>query len=234
MDAVAGVRAPVVELLVELEVEEALRREDAFEPADPARRLEQLAAVGADELDEDVELPGGDDDVAGLVPLRDRLGDRLGRAARTDADHRLRLEAEAERVGHARDLQDVVQAESVVTGANRGLGDAHAGGDAAERLATVLLESLDQRLVDGVEAAGHADRPAPQLLLNGSQCEAYLPVSRAYRQLRAVRNGSAKRVRAGAARSRSVQNDHGPGTVPGPWRKTHGRRRLSRSSPSRA
>src|SRR5690242_1237456 len=102
------VGTPVVELLPELEVEEALRRHDAVERAHPVRQLEQLAPVGADELDEDVELAGRDHDVARLVPLRDLVGDRLRRAGGADADHRHGVEAEPERVRHARDLEDVV------------------------------------------------------------------------------------------------------------------------------
>ena len=87
--AVLDAGAPVVELLPELEVEEALGRDDAVELAHPVGHVEQLPPVGADELDEDVELPRRDDDVAGLVPLRDRLRHRVRRAARADADHRL-------------------------------------------------------------------------------------------------------------------------------------------------
>src|SRR5881398_3684417 len=56
--SVPGVCAPVVQLLPELEVEEALGRDDAVERANAVRQVEQLAAVGADELDEDVELAG--------------------------------------------------------------------------------------------------------------------------------------------------------------------------------
>src|SRR5690348_12228856 len=103
----SDIGAPVVELLPELEVEEALGRDDAVERPHAVRQLEQLPPVGADELDEDVELPGRDHDVAGLVPLRDLVGDRLRRAGGADPDHRHRLEAEPERVRHAGDLEDV-------------------------------------------------------------------------------------------------------------------------------
>ena len=105
-------RAPVVDLLAELEVEEALGGRDAVEAADAARQLQQVPAVGADELDEHVELAGGDDDVARLVPAGDLLRHGLGRAGRTHADHRLGVEAEPERVRDAGDLEDGVVDEA--------------------------------------------------------------------------------------------------------------------------
>src|SRR5207249_11979829 len=71
---------PVVELLPELEVEERLGGRDAVEGSDPVRDAEQIAAVAADDLDQDVELTGGDDDVVGLVPARDLVRDGIGRA----------------------------------------------------------------------------------------------------------------------------------------------------------
>jgi glyoxalase superfamily protein len=167
--------APVVELLPQLEVEKALGRDDAVELAHPVGQVEQLPAVGADELDEDVELARGDHDVAGLVPLRDLVGDGLRRAAGADPDHRDRLEAEPERVGHAGDLQDVVLAEALVARTDRRLRDAQVGGDAPERLAAVLLQRLDQPLVDPVEVRRSADRaPPPLASLRSAQCEVLL------------------------------------------------------------
>src|SRR5262245_54317297 len=77
--AVDLVRTPVVELLPELQVQERLGRGDAVEPADPVRDVEQVAAVAADDLDEDVELARGDDDVVGLVPAGDLVRHRIGR-----------------------------------------------------------------------------------------------------------------------------------------------------------
>src|SRR5204863_1166300 len=146
----AGPGAPVVELLPELEVEEALGRDDAVERANAVRQVEQLAAVGADELDEDVELAGGDDHVAGFFPAGDLVRDRLGRPGGADADHRLRVEAEPERVRDGRDLEDVVIAEAGVARADRRLGDADPLRDPPERLASVLLQRLDAALVDPV------------------------------------------------------------------------------------
>ena len=46
--------------------------------ADPVRDVEQPVPVGADDLDEDVEAARGDDDVVGLVPAGDLVGDRSG------------------------------------------------------------------------------------------------------------------------------------------------------------
>ena len=46
----------------------------------PRMRLmisQEVVPVRADELDEDVVLPGGDDDVARLAPGRDLVGDHL-------------------------------------------------------------------------------------------------------------------------------------------------------------
>ena len=176
-------RAPVVDLLAELEVEEALGRDDAVERADAVRQLEQVPPVRADELDEHVELAGGDDDVAGLVPARDLVGDGLGRARRADADHRLGVEPEPERVRDGGDLEDVVVAEARVARADGRLGDAEPGRDAAERLAPVLLQRLDDALVDRVDLPGPTDRPAPNPVLDAAQCEAIRARRLALRQL---------------------------------------------------
>src|SRR5690242_18698037 len=63
-----GPCSPVVELLAHVEVEERLGRRDAVEPAQPVGDVEQVPAVGADDLDEQVELPGREDDVVRLGP----------------------------------------------------------------------------------------------------------------------------------------------------------------------
>src|SRR2546426_1061662 len=176
------VRAPVVELLPELEVEERLGGRDAVEGSDAVRDAEEIAAVAADDLDEDVELAGGDDDVVGLVPPRDLVGDGIGRARGPHPDHRLRLEAETERVRHPGDLQDVVVAESRVPGAHGCLRHAELVGDAAKRLAAVPLQRLDDALVHRVDPARLHHRAAaalrilPTKALYASQCEA-LPTS---------------------------------------------------------
>src|SRR6187431_1999612 len=47
--------SPVVQLLPELQVEEALGRDYPRQPADPVRHVEQRAPVGADDLDQEVE-----------------------------------------------------------------------------------------------------------------------------------------------------------------------------------
>src|SRR6185436_13713550 len=90
------VGAPVVGLLPELEVEEALGGDHVGQRPDSIRDAEQRAPIGADELDEHVELARGDDDVVGLLPAGDLVGDLIGRPGGADAHHRLRLEAEAE------------------------------------------------------------------------------------------------------------------------------------------
>ncbi len=108
--------APVVELLPQLEVQETLGRDHVGQRADPVRDVEQRAAVGADELDEDVELSRGDDDVVRLGPAGDLVGDRLRRAGRADADHRLGLEPEPERVRDPGHLEDVVRRTAVRSG----------------------------------------------------------------------------------------------------------------------
>ncbi len=122
-----------------------------------------MAAVVAHDLDEQVEAPGGDDDVARLVPAGDLVGDRLGAARRLDPDHRLRLEAEPERVRHAGDEQDPVVDKPRVPRADGRLGDTDARGDRAERRASVLLQRFDDAAVDRVERARPCDR-APHRL----------------------------------------------------------------------
>ena len=52
-------RPPVVELLPHLEIEEDLRRHYAVERAHPVREIEELAPVGGDDLDDEVELTRG-------------------------------------------------------------------------------------------------------------------------------------------------------------------------------
>src|SRR5206468_7958017 len=153
----------------------AFGRGDALELADPAGQVEELAAVGADELDEDVELAGRDDHVVGLVPAGDLLGDRLRCSGSADPDHRLRVEAETERVRHPGDLEDVVVAQARVPRADRGLRDPDVRGDAPERLAPVLLQGLDDALVDVVEAARYGNRPTPRRLGLATQCAAIRP-----------------------------------------------------------
>src|ERR671934_264322 len=78
------------------------------------------------------------------------VGDRLWRAGCLDADKRL-LEAEAERIRHAHDLQDVVRAQPRVAGAHGGLGDAHLRRNAPEGLTPVLLQGFDDALVERVD-----------------------------------------------------------------------------------
>src|SRR6476469_6705955 len=80
--SVADTCPPVVELFPHFEVEKSLGRDDAVERTDPVRQLEQFDAAGGDDLDEDVELARGDDDVVGLRPPRDLVGDRARRARR--------------------------------------------------------------------------------------------------------------------------------------------------------
>src|SRR5207253_8439814 len=66
-------------------------------------------------------------------------------------------EAQAERIGDADDLEDVVCGEACIAGADRPLGDPDARGDAAERLAAVLLQRLDQPPVELVDLPLGAD-----------------------------------------------------------------------------
>src|SRR4029078_9466458 len=154
------------------------------ERADAVRQGEQLAPVGADELDEDVELAGGDDDVARLLPPPGLVGPGLGRPRRADADHRLGVETEPERVRHRGHLDDVVVAEPRVRGADVPLRDAAPGRDSAKRLAAVLLKRLDDALVDRVDLPGPTDRPAPNPVLDAAQCEAIRARRLALRQSR--------------------------------------------------
>ena len=168
--------APVVELLPELEVEERLGRHDLGERPDAVRHVEQPAAVGADHLDQEVEAAGGDDDVVGLLPVRELVRDDLRRTGRPDADHRRRVEAEAERVRDPGDLEDALVAEPPVACADGRLGDAEVGGDPAERLAAVPLERLDDPPVDPVELGRAKDGPAP-CLTPATRLPAGLPLS---------------------------------------------------------
>src|SRR5512133_3942048 len=181
--SIADGRSPVVELLPERQIEEALGGGDTCQRADPVGQLEQLAAIGAHELDEDVVLACRDDHVARLVPFCDLVRDGLRRPRGADTDHRLRLEAELERVRNARDLEDVLVAETGVPGAYRRLGNADLRGDTAERLAAVLLQRLDDALVDPVEPPRRSDGAA---IVITSQCATILPDRLASRQSRAV------------------------------------------------
>src|SRR5580765_3422944 len=92
--SVAATCPPVVELFPHFEVEEGLGRDDPVERADPVCDLEQLGAPGGDDLDDDVELARGDDDVVRLGPLGDLVCDAARRSRGLDADERL-LEPEA-------------------------------------------------------------------------------------------------------------------------------------------
>jgi hypothetical protein len=171
----------VVQLLPELEVQEALGRDHSLDPANPVRDLEEVPAVGAEHLHEQVELAGRDDDVVGLVPACYLVGHRAWRPRRADAHHRLRLEAQAERVRHPGHLEDVLLAESLVARPDGGFRDAQLLRDAAERLPPVALKGLDDALVGGIERLRRRDRPAANgtrvASLSGripSQCEAVL------------------------------------------------------------
>src|SRR5690349_5826761 len=92
--------APLVQLLPQLEVEKGLGRRDAAERAHTARDVEEVTAVPAHDLDEQVELARRDDDVVRLLPAGDLVGDGLRRAGCPDADHRA-LESEPELVRDA-------------------------------------------------------------------------------------------------------------------------------------
>jgi hypothetical protein len=69
-------------------------------------------------------------------------------------------------------LEDVVLDQPRVPRADRRLGDSESCGDAAERLAAVLLERLDQPAVERVDRARPRDRAAPTLVgsLRASCC----------------------------------------------------------------
>ena len=144
---------------MQLEVDERLRRRDAVERADAVGHVEKVPAVDAHDLDQEIELSGGDDDVVGLLQLRDLLGHLLWSAGRSDAYERHRLEAESERVRHRGHLKNAVVAEALVARADRRLGDAELAGDPAERVSPVPLQRLDQGAIDVVEPARPADRP---------------------------------------------------------------------------
>src|SRR5579871_191390 len=157
--SVAATCPPVVELFPHFEVEKGLGRDDAVERADAVREVEQFGAAGGDDLDDDVELARGDDDVVRLRPLRDFVGDAARRAGGLDADERL-LEAEPERVRNADDLQNPVLCETSVPCANGRLRDADARRDAAKGLAAVALQGLDDLAIDLVDSKERGDRSA--------------------------------------------------------------------------
>src|SRR5581483_11980931 len=80
---------PVVELLPHLEVEERLGGDDALERTHAIRDVEEIPPRCGDDLDDEVELARGDDDVVRLWPLRDLVGDAIGRAGSLHADEGL-------------------------------------------------------------------------------------------------------------------------------------------------
>src|SRR4029453_13039630 len=180
---IADRRSPIVELLPERQKEEALGGCDTSERADPIGQLKQLAAIGAHELDEDVVLACRDDHVARLVPFCDLVRDGLRRPRGADTDHRLRVEAELERVRNAGDLKDIFVAKSGVPRTDRRFGDSNRRGDAAEGLAPVLLQRLDDALIDPVEPPR---RSVGAGIVIASQCEGILADPLALRQSRAV------------------------------------------------
>src|SRR5262249_56412673 len=69
-------------------------------------QAEEVAGVGADELDEQVVPTGADDDIDDLGDCGDRVGYRAHVAGHLDTDHHLAREAEHERVGDGHDLHD--------------------------------------------------------------------------------------------------------------------------------
>ena len=81
------------------------------EGAHPVREVEELTTVGGDDLDDEIELPGGDDDVVGLGPARDLIGDLARAPGRLDPHERL-VEAEPERVRDRDDLEDALLVEA--------------------------------------------------------------------------------------------------------------------------
>jgi hypothetical protein len=64
-------------LLAELEVDEGLGAGDARDGPDPAQDLQQVVIVLADHLRQQVEGPGGDDDVVDLLQAGQLDGDLL-------------------------------------------------------------------------------------------------------------------------------------------------------------
>src|SRR6185503_12705883 len=130
-------------------------------------------------------------DVVGLLPLGELVRDDLRRTGRADPDHRPGVEAEPERVGDARDLEDALVAEPAVSRPHGRLRDAEVGRDPPERLAAVALERVDDPAVDAIELGRARDGAAPRLssatglrracfprrpdLRLAAQCEAFLP-----------------------------------------------------------
>src|SRR5215210_3874767 len=142
--------APLVGLLDHPQVHEGLRLADAVDGAQLlGQELEERLVVLADDLDEEVERPGSDDDVVDLREFRDRVGHIEETVALApDADHRLLLEPELERVGDADDLEDSALDEPIRPGSHRGLRHPEVGRDLGEGPPAVLLEVLDDPLVE--------------------------------------------------------------------------------------
>src|SRR6478752_199340 len=92
--------SPVVELLLQLQVDEGLRRLDAVDAADAlVEQFDEVVVVFADDLGEDVEAAGGEHDVVDGGDLGESFGDAAAVAGDADADHRLAEEAELHGVG---------------------------------------------------------------------------------------------------------------------------------------
>src|SRR4051812_42368426 len=84
--------SPRVGLLHQLEVDERLAAPHRRDRPDAVvEQLQQAVVVRADELDDDVERPGGDHHVVDLVEGRELGGDGLDVALDVDADHGLAL-----------------------------------------------------------------------------------------------------------------------------------------------
>ena len=169
---------------------------------------------------EDVVRAGRHDQVGDLGEGGDRLGDLqepVGLAA--DADHRLLVEAELERIGDADDLEDAPLDQAVGPGPDGRLGDAEVGGDPGEGPAPVLLEVLDDPLVElgDVDARRGTVRPSPRLLHHrppvfpGRAAVGAASRDRSRRAARRAANPTGRNVRRPAARARRAAAPGDPG-----------------------
>ncbi len=112
-----------------------------------------MLVVGADDLEQEVERAGGEDEVVDLGNRGESVGDGVDVTLGLDADHRLAVEAQRERVGHGDYLHDVVLDQALNALANRGLRQTDVACELRVGATAVFLETLDDRLVGGVERA---------------------------------------------------------------------------------
>src|SRR5690606_72051 len=93
--------SPVVELLLQLQIDEGLGGLHAVDAADAVvEQFDEVVVVLAHDLGEDVEAAGREHDVVDGGDVAELLGDGAAVARHPDADHRLAVEAELHGIGH--------------------------------------------------------------------------------------------------------------------------------------